>query len=126
VAGMNGCGQLIGLKGRSGHWMDQIQFVFDQQPIENVYMVPIEIDVKSAFEKYQEIVGDESKDDKQNDEIIPQKDLMENNEDELNDQEFIMIQSLSNLKFVQSSKESISLFMHTIDEIGKVKLVLGE
>jgi hypothetical protein len=126
VAGMNGCGQLIGLKGRSGHWMDQIQFVFDQQPIENVYMVPIEIDVKSAFEKYQEIVGDESKEDKLNDEVIQQKDLIENIEDELNDQESIMIQSLSNLKFVQSKKESVSLFLHTIDDIGKVKLTLGE
>jgi hypothetical protein len=135
VAGMNGCGQLIGIIGRSGHWMDQIQFVFDQQPIENVFMVPIEIDIKSAFDKYQEIInsqikyqeieGTESKEDQINEETTLNNDL-NNNDEELKDQESIMIQSLSSLNFVQSNIESVCLFGKNIDELGKAKLNLGE
>jgi hypothetical protein len=99
--------------------MDQIQFVFDQQPIENVFMVPVEIEPKSAFNKHQEIIDNESKEN-------AIKDEANDNSEELKDQESIMIQSLSSLKFVQSKIESVCLFGKSIDELGKAEIVLEE
>lgn len=122
---MNGCGQLIGIKGRAGHWMDQIQFVFDQQPIENCNMIPVEIDAEIAFQNPQKIIGTEAK---LNSESKSKNDLSDDN-DELKDQESIMIQSLNSLQFVQIKKEPVCIFGKYADNIqvmGKPEVNLGE